>query len=942
MAKNSKNKYSATVLLPQTDFPMRAGLVQKEPLILDFWKKLDLYQAMLKKNEAGRHFILHDGPPYANGKIHIGHALDKTIKDIMLKSRALMGCYTPYVPGWDCHGLPIEQALLKELKQDKKHITDVPAFRKKAREFAAKFIDIQRQGFKRLGVQADWDNPYLTMSPRYEGITIGVFLDLIEKGYVYKGQKTITWCPHCETALADAETEYKDVESTSIYLRFRLAHPTVEVFGELDFSKPVSLAVWTTTPWTIPSNMAAAVSNTEDYSILKDSKTGEYYIVAEKLAEEFVKNTGLEVTQAGKVPGAKLVGLTYKHPLSGKENPIIWTDFVTMDAGVGIVHIAPGHGEDDFRAGKQWGLDVFCPVDEKGCYTKDAGIFEGMHVFEANPKMVQKLDELGALIKEQKITHSYPHCWRCHNPIIFRATEQWFMSIDKDGLRQKLQDGLKDVKFYPAGGEERMRAMIGLRPDWCLSRQRFWGTPVTILYCKKCGKAQTDHNLFTFIKARAMKEGSDFWFTDPVEKLMPQGYTCECGCQDFRKETDILDVWLDSGVSWAAVLKDRGLDFPADVYSEGSDQHRGWFQSSYIPSFTLEGVAPFKNIVTHGMVLDQNGRPMHKSLGNSVAPEDVINKFGADILRLWVALSDYQEDVRISDEILGGPVDTYRKLRNTIRYALGNLFDYDPAQHRVAPADMTEMDQYMLGRLDSLIQEVRKGYETFNFRQAMRAVANFCILDLSSFMLDASKDRLYTLGASAHSRRSAQTALAEIVQTLLQLMAPVLSFTAEEAWQVLLKTKAGAGLPASIFLSDMPCNSSMVPNVKLEEKWNKIRDVRDLVQKELETARQKGIIGASLEAKVIFKTSSPEMKQFLQETKALWPEIAIVSAVDVQDGADELTIEAVHAPGTKCPRCWQWKEDIGANPKHTDLCARCAAVLEREGLTVPAEEPAGV
>ena len=516
------------------------------------------------------------------------------------------------------------------------------------------------------------------------------------------------------------------------------------------------------------------------------------------------------------------------------------------------------------------------------------------------------------------------------------------MSIDKDGLREKLQAGLKDVKFYPAGGEERMRAMIGLRPDWCLSRQRFWGTPVTILYCKKCGKAQINHELFSFIKERAMKEGSDFWFIDPVEKLVPQGYSCECGSHEFRKETDILDVWLDSGVSWAAVLKDRGLDFPADVYSEGSDQHRGWFQSSYIPSFTLEGVPPFKTIVTHGMVLDQQGRPMHKSLGNSVAPEDVISKFGADILRLWVAFADYQEDVRISDEILGGPVDTYRKLRNTIRYALGNLFDYEPAKHAVAAADLTEMDQYMLGRLDALIQEVHKGYDTFNFRHAMRSIANFCILDLSSFMLDASKDRLYTLGASSHSRRSAQTTLAEIVKALLQLMAPVLSFTAEEAWQVLRSIPAGKDLPESIFLSDMPRNASMVPDVKLEEKWNKIRDIRDLVQKELEDARQKGVIGASLEAKVIFKTDNPDMKAFLEETKNLWPEIAIVSAVDVQDGAGELDVEAVHASGEKCPRCWQWKEDIGSNPKHADLCARCAAVMEKEGLTVAQEETAGV
>lgn len=934
----AKNKYSSTVLLPKTDFPMRAGLAQKEPKILDFWKELDLYRAMLQKNEAGKHFVLHDGPPYANGTIHIGHALDKTIKDIILKSRALMGFYTPYVPGWDCHGLPIEQALMKEMKIDKKHVTDVPAFRKKARAFAAKFIDLQRQGFKRLGVQGEWDNPYLTMDKRYEGITIGVFLDLIEKGYVYKGQKTITWCSSCETALADAETEYKDVKSASIYLRFKLCNPSKEVFGDLDFTKPVSLAVWTTTPWTIPSNMAAAVDKEQDYAVLQDASTKEYYVVADQLAEEFLKNTGLDAQKVNTVRGENLVGLKYFHPVSGKQNPVIWTDFVTMDTGVGIVHIAPGHGEDDFRAGKQWGLETFCPVDEKGCYTKDAGVFEGMHVFEANPLMVKKLDELGALIKEQEITHSYPHCWRCHNPIIFRATEQWFMNIDKDGLREKLMKNLDQVQFYPETGRERMRSMIGLRPDWCLSRQRFWGTPVTILYCKKCGKPQADHKLFEFVKERAMKEGSDFWFTDPVEKLMPQGYQCTCGGTEFRKETDILDVWLDSGVSWAAVLKDRGLDFPADVYSEGSDQHRGWFQSSYIPSFTLEGTAPFKTILTHGMVLDQHGKPMHKSLGNSVDPQDVINKYGADILRLWVAFSDYQGDVRISEEILGGPIDTYRKLRNTIRYALGNLSDFEPEKHAVPAQEMAEMDRYMLGRLDRLIGEVRAAYESFNFRRAMRAITDFCILDLSSFLLDASKDRLYTLGATSPARRSAQTALAEIVRTLLQLLAPVLCFTAEEAWQELLKIPAGKGLAKSIFLSDMPARASLTADAALEEKWNKIRSVREDVLKALEETRQKGVIGSSLEAKVTFKTNDEKTKTFLTQNAALWPEIFIVSAVEIEDGSVPLEIAVTHAAGQKCARCWQWKEEVGVyGREHADLCDRCAGVLKREGLRVPEE-----
>lgn len=514
------------------------------------------------------------------------------------------------------------------------------------------------------------------------------------------------------------------------------------------------------------------------------------------------------------------------------------------------------------------------------------------------------------------------------------------MSIDKDGLREKLMNNLDQVRFFPATGRERMRSMIGLRPDWCLSRQRFWGTPVTILYCKKCGKPQQDHRLFEFIKQRAMNEGSDFWFTDPVEKLMPEGYHCPCGCHEFRKETDILDVWLDSGVSWAAVLKDRGLDFPADVYSEGSDQHRGWFQSSYIPAYTLEGSAPFKTILTHGMVLDQQGRPMHKSLGNSVDPQDVINKYGADILRLWVAFSDYQGDVRISDEILGGPVDTYRKLRNTIRYALGNLSDFEPQKHAVPAEKLAEMDRYMLGRLDTLITEVRGAYEEFNFRRAMRAVADFCILDLSSFLLDASKDRLYTLGASSPARRSAQTALAEMVRSLLQLLAPVLCFTAEEAWQELLKIPAGQGLSKSIFLSDMPQHASLKADPALEEKWNQIRRIREEVQKALENTRQQGVIGSSLEAKVTLKTNDANMQQFLADNAALWPEIFIVSAVEVAAGNAALEVAVAHAEGQKCARCWQWKTEVGQPGRaHSDLCDRCATVLEREGLSVPQETP---
>lgn len=931
----NKNKYSSTVLLPKTNFPMRAGLVAKEPTLLKFWQDLELYKKMLAKASKKEKFILADGPPYANGRIHMGHALNKVLKDIIIKAHALMGYYTPYVPGWDCHGLPIEQALIKEMKIDKKEITDIPAFRKKARAFAQNFVNIQREGFKRLGVLGDWDNPYLTMSPIYEGLIAEAFFDALLKNYVYKGKKAIYWCPTCETALADAETEYHDKVSTSIYLRFKIKEYKKEIFKDIDTSKDIYLTVWTTTPWTIPANMAAAVNADEDYRVMLQEE-GTYIIAADKLADAFIKDCDLKIVSSTKVAGKDLVGIKYEHPLNKKLNPVINTDFVTMDSGVGIVHIAPGHGEDDFYAGLKWGLDIFCPVNEKGVFTKDAGEFEGLHIFKANPIIIERLKELGSLLKQQDITHSYPHCWRCKKPIIFRATEQWFMSVDKDNLRKKLVSEIEKVKWYPAGGQKRITSMVELRPDWCLSRQRFWGVPLMVFYCKKCGKIQVDANLFKHVADRAKKEGSDFWFTDTCEQILPKDYACSCGSKEFTKEKDILDVWFDSGVSWKETLKYRDLGFPADVYLEGSDQHRGWFQTSLIASTVLEDKAPFKKVITHGMILDQQGRAMHKSAGNSVEPDEIINKYGADILRLWVSFTDYSDDVRLSKEILEGPIDSYRKIRNTIRYALGNLSDYEPAKHQVAYENLNDLDKYMLGRLDDLIKEVRQDYKNFELRKAIRAITDFCILDLSSLLLDASKDRLYTLGANSASRRSAQTVLSQIVITILKLLAPILSFTCEEAWQELKKLPLGTILEESIFLSDMPENAGCQVSSEIVEKWTKMREIRSQVLKSLEEARQKGLIGSSLEAKVVFKTSEPKLKEFLTDTLSLWSEAAIVSQVELKEGAnDKLEIVIEHAQGSKCPRCWQWKQDIGTNSNHPDLCARCAKVLEEEKISVP-------
>ncbi|MFH1619384.1 MAG: isoleucine--tRNA ligase [bacterium] len=957
---------------------------------------------MLKKIKNAPLYILHDGPPYANGHIHIGHALNKILKDMIIKANSMSGKRAPYIPGWDCHGLPIEQQLMKELGIGKRHVEDVPGFRRKAREFAKKFVDIQREEFKRLGITGDWDNPYVTMSTQYEGSIIRAFRKLLGKGYIYRGKKAIYWCVTCETALADAEVEYRDKASDSVYVKFELdseSRKNVSDYAPSD--RPASLVIWTTTPWTLPANMAVAVAETEKYVFLKDIRTMEYYIVAEKLADSFISETGLEcMPKPEKGPlGEKLVDLElkYRHPLNDKTNPVIHTDFVAMDTGTGIVHIAPGHGEDDFYAGKEWGLDIFCPVNEQGKFTKDAGMFEGLGVFEANEKIVGVLRERGVLLDAKSITHSYPHCWRCKHPVIFRATEQWFLGVDYKELRNELLRAADKVHWVPPAGRERMRSMLEQRPDWCLSRQRYWGTPIPVLYCGNCAKPQIDDALLESTEKRVFKEGTDFWFSEEPAKLLPPGHKCSCGSSDFIKEKDILDVWLDSGVSWLAVLKAKeatqetqakqetqatqetqemqakqetqakqernstlaasrvcgqagaqeatagdnlsplpsplspssgtlrkapgtsgspggalsaGSWYPADLYLEGTDQHRGWFQTSLIPSVAMENKAPYRTVLTHGFVLDDQGRGMHKSMGNVVAPQEVTDKYGADILRLWVALSDYFDDVRLSAKLLEGPVDTYRKIRNTIRYMLGNIWDYDPVKHAVPPGKMQEMDRYMLHRLSCLTETVISDYNAFRFRPAIRNIADFCILDLSAFYLDALKDRLYTLGKNSGERRSCQTVLYETASAVLRLMAPVLSFTAEESWQSLrneasmLKEEGAmdrsSELEESVFLSDFPSVRMDWKDESLSARWERIREIRGKILKSLEEARQNGIIGSSLEAKVVFRTSDEDLQEFLSDTAPLWPSVAIISVCGLEKvkGSDKaLKVLVFHAEG---------------------------------------------
>ncbi len=937
---DTQNKdYSKTVFLPKTSFSMKAELSKKEPGMLEEWEKEKIYFKMIEKRKDAPSFVLHDGPPYANGPIHIGTALNKILKDIAVKSHAIMGYKTPYVPGWDCHGLPIEQALLKEMKMGKRHIDDVVEFRKKARDFANKFLDIQRAGFKRLGVFGDWNNPYITMSKEYEGTVIKAFRELLEKGHIHRDKKTIYWCVSCETALADAEVEYKDKTSPSIYVAFKL----LKLPAGMDNSilGKTYLVIWTTTPWTLPSNMAAAVSAQENYVLLESE--GRFFIAAEKLAQSFADETGMNISKKAVVNGSALVGLEYEHCLSAHlperrrfPRKIIATDFVDMSTGTGAVHIAPGHGEEDFHAGKKFGIDIFCPVKEDGSFNSDAGIFEGMKVFESNEKVVETLAADGLLLARKKIDHSYPHCWRCKQPVIFRATEQWFLKVDLNGLRDKLMESADTVKWLPSAGRERMLGMLKTRPDWCLSRQRYWGTPIIAYYCKDCGKVQNDINFMKAVEERIFREGSDFWFSEPLEKLLPQGAVCSCGSKNFAKEKDIMDVWLDSGVSWYAVLEGgmlgEGKFFPADVYLEGSDQHRGWFQTSLIPSVALKGQPPFKTVITHGMVLDGNGKAMHKSAGNSIDPKEVTDKYGAEVLRLWVALSDYSEDVRLSDKILGGAIDTYRKIRNTLRYLLGNLADFNPQIHALPFEKLQETDRYMLSRLAVTAEETKKHYSSFQFRQAVRTIADFCIVDLSAFYLDSLKDKLYTYASNDLQRRSAQTVLWELFKAITSMLSPILSFTAEEAWKT-AKKEIDPSISESVFLYDYPCFDAKYFDKTLEEKWKQILSVRERITKAIEEKRQAGEIGSSLEAEIELLSADEKMLSALEGAQELWAQVAIVSEAIVREdkNAGELKVIVKKASGSKCPRCWQWRKDIGADKTHSAVCSKCAKALHEQG-----------
>ena len=948
--------YSSTVHLPKTQFPMKGDLPKREPLVLSFWETERVYERMLEAAKDRPAYVLHDGPPYANGHIHIGHALNKTLKDITVKSRALMGFRAPYVPGWDCHGLPIEHALLKEMKIDKRAVKDVSAFRKKAADFAQRFIDIQKGEFRRLGILGDWGKPYLTMEKGFESRVLSAFRRLLGKGYIYRGLKPVYWCVYCETALAEAEVEYREKQSPSVYVALSITKARQK---ELEGA---FILVWTTTPWTLPANMAAAFHPELDYVLLAvDEKDGHRarYVVAKARLEGVLQAIDLPGhTILGTWKGSDLAeGLRYKTPFGDREGVGVTADYVTAEDGTGIVHTAPGHGADDFETGRRYGLEILCPVDPSGRYTDAVGDLAGKHVLkDANAEVLSRLTNGGALKGAKDITHSYPHCWRCKNPIVFRATEQWFLSVDREGLRERLLKVIDDVTWVPKEGRSRISAMVSGRPDWCLSRQRVWGTPIPVLFCGGCHEPMVDDEVLKSIEDRVAKEGSDFWFADwgkpvylgsssgelekkriaewdqalPWDFMDTEVHCHKCQSRIFRRETDILDVWMDSGASWLSVLEPRG-EYPCDLYLEGSDQHRGWFQSSLVLSTAVEGRAPYKAVLTHGFVLDDHGRAMHKSLGNVVSPQEVIDKVGADVLRLWTALSDYSDDVRLSAKLLEGPIEAYRKVRNTWRYLLGNVCDFDPAKHARPFASLGEMDRYLLHRLSVLIDAVRLAYTEFRYRDAIRLVVDFCNLDLSSFYLDACKDKLYTLSADAPERRSAQTVMHACLETLVVLSAPVLSFTAEEAWAELRRMNGELGssrrLPESVFLSLIPKPEPGWRDDALAVRWGVLQSVRGSVHKGIEGLRAAKTVGSSLQAKVVLRGAGPE-RTVLEPLREQLAEIFIVSQVEFAPGNGTFEVGVEAATGVKkCGRCWRWLKDVGADAGHPELCSRCVKQL---------------
>jgi isoleucyl-tRNA synthetase len=930
MDEGSKMNYKDTLNLPKTNFSMKANLPQREPDILKKWDEAHIYRRITEsRKNAGRKFVLHDGPPYANGHIHMGHVLNKILKDICVKYYSMKGYLSPFVPGWDCHGLPVEHQLFKELGLSK-HEIDKVEFRKKAYNYAMKFVKIQAGEFKRLGVFGDWEDPYLTLTREYESDILESLADLYAKGYVYKDLKPVNWCSTCETALAEAEVEYEDKTSPSIYVKFDTG---LKVGG-----KPAYLVIWTTTPWTLLANVAVALHPEFMYSFV--SSGDEVWIVASDLEAEIMKKAGItEYGTVEKKTGRQLADSikSCRHPFIDRASAVVLAEYVTKEEGTGCVHTAPGHGQDDYFTGKKYGLPMIMPVDEKGRFTADAGEFAGTEVYKANSAIIEKMRRDGMLIKAENITHSYPHCWRCKAPIIFRATKQWFLGVDHLMLREKLEDIIRNkVKWVPPAGMDRIGSMVKGRPDWCLSRQRYWGVPIPAFKCPKCLESFTDENIIRKVSELTRKEGSNVWFEKPAKTFLPEGEKCpKCGNPDLEKEDDILDVWFDSGVSHKAVLGSREeLAFPADLYLEGSDQHRGWFQSALITSVAMTGKAPYKEVLTHGFVVDGEGKKMSKSIGNVISPQDIMKKYGADILRLWVASSDYEADIKLSPEILERLADGYRKIRNTFRFLLSNLYDFDPSKDQVPLEDLPEIDRWMLSKLSGIVEAATGHYEAWEFHKVYRKVYDLCVYEVSAVYLDILKDSLYILAPDSLERRAHQTVIFKALTVIARVMAPIICFTAEEVWGHL----AFPEKRESIHTEYWPTETDGISEWRDEEldgKWDKLLSLRDAVMKSLEVERASGIIGSSLEAAVFLGSEDEDMVSLISDNLTKLPVLLKVSSVDVSSGlsamqpAEELSvsIRIEKAKGAKCPRCWNYGDTAVPGGEHPELCRRCREVV---------------
>ena len=927
--------YKATLNLPKTAFPMKANLAKREPEILRTWEATGLYEQIRKASKGGPRFVLHDGPPYANGHIHIGTALNKILKDMIIRSRQMDGFDAPYVPGWDCHGLPIEHQVDLELGERKNTMSQA-GVRKQCRAYAEKFIAIQREEFKRLGVMGEWDNPYLTMSHSYVATIVREFGKFAIDGSLFKSKKPIYWCSACKTALAEAEVEYEPRTSPSIYVKFPFVS---DISGEISSltGKKIYLVIWTTTPWTIPANLAVALHPDFQY-VAAQVDGGEVYILAKGLVESAMEVFGIKNYEIlAEIDPKKLEHGICRHPLYDRESLIILADHVTLDTGTGCVHTAPGHGREDYEVGLAYDLDIYSPVDDNGCFTEDVDFFSGTFVFRANDAVIDRLTEAGMLINKGEIEHTYPHCWRCKKPVIFRATEQWFISMEKMGLRHKALSCIDQVTWIPSWGRDRIHGMIENRPDWCISRQRSWGVPIVAFYCKKCGSCLITQEIIDHVARLFEKQGADVWFDAETSRLLPEGTKCpECQGEAFEREKDILDVWFDSGVSHTAVLESRDyLTWPADMYLEGSDQHRGWFHSALLTAAGTRGRAPYQSVLTHGFVVDGNGEKMSKSKGNVIAPSEIIDRYGVEILRLWVAASDYQDDIRISEKILKQLTDAYRRIRNTSRFILGNLGDFDPETDVVPYSDMLEIDRFALHRLQELVKRSRAAYETYEFHSLYHALYNYCVLDLSAFYLDVLKDRLYTSPSGSRARRSAQTALNIIVDTLTRIQAPILVFTAEDVWAHMPKTNAR---PASVHLAELPEVNEAFVDAKLAKRWEYLLALRGDVSKAVEEARGQKMIGHSLDAGVT--VSLPEVlleavKPTVEELRTIFivSEVTIVSGEGL-DGAyqstsmPDLWIRIDRAAGEKCERCWIHDLSVGVDEMHNTICSRCVEALK--------------